>query len=132
MNNSSFSKQTQGETVFNHPRMQREAKTIEVMIRRYCGKNHGTGRIDADQLCPECRELLIYARNRLENCPFQEGKTTCGKCKIHCYKPTMRRKIREIMRRIGPRMLLTNPLLGIRHMIDGLRKKPKKKRSTET
>jgi len=133
MNESSFSKQPQRETVFNHPRMQREADTIEIMIRRYCKGNHqpASGSKHGGQLCPDCRKLLAYARRRLKCCPFQEGKTTCGKCTVHCYKPEMRQKIRTIMRRIGPRMLLTNPLLGIRHMIDGLRKKPKKKISIE-
>lgn len=113
-----------------HPRMRRERATIEIMIRRYCRENHTTtaNKQKEKQLCPDCRELLAYAQRRLHACPFQEGKTTCGKCSVHCYKPEMRRKIREIMRRIGPRMLLTNPLLGIRHLIDGLRRKPVKKR----
>ncbi len=110
--------------------MRRELATIEIMIRRYCRENHQRPQDDHDreQLCPDCSELLAYARKRLQACPFQEGKTTCGKCSIHCYKPQMREKIREIMRHIGPRMLLTNPRLGILHMIDGLRKKPVQKR----
>ncbi len=115
--------------MFTHPRMRREFATIEIIIRRYCRENH-TMTADpqnGEQLCPDCRELLAYARRRLQKCPFQEGKTTCGKCAVHCYKPEMRQTIREIMRLIGPRMLLTNPLLGIRHVIDGLREKPVKK-----
>ena len=110
--------------------MRREYATIEIMIRRYCRENHRQPEDgnDREQLCRDCSELLSYAQRRLQACPFQEGKTTCGKCKVHCYKPQMRGKIREIMRRIGPRMLLTNPLLGIRHIIDGRRKKPVKKR----
>jgi len=109
--------------------MRRKFATIEIMIRRYCRENHRQPEDDGDreQLCRDCSELLSYAQKRLQACPFQEGKTTCGKCKVHCYKPQMRGKIREIMRRIGPRMLLTNPLLGIRHLIDGLRKQPLKK-----
>ncbi|HHD64556.1 MAG TPA: nitrous oxide-stimulated promoter family protein [Desulfobulbaceae bacterium] len=102
------------------PRMEREAKTVEVMIRRYCVNNHGAGK----ELCPDCSALLAYARKRLQQCPFQEGKTTCGNCKVHCYKPAMREKIRHIMRQVGPRMLFTNPIMGIRHIFDGLRKNP--------
>jgi hypothetical protein len=37
----------------------------------------------------------------------------------------MREKIRQIMRHVGPRMLLTNPIMGISHAIDSLRKEPK-------
>lgn len=84
-------------------------------------------------LCDECRELLDYAFLRLSKCPFQENKTTCGKCPVHCYKPGMRRKIQEVMRYVGPRMILTNPVLSIRHALDGLRKEPgpKKNRAKE-
>ena len=102
--------------------MQREAATIETMIRRYCQKHHHGG----DTLCEECRELLNYSRHRLACCPFQEEKTTCGQCRVHCYKPAMREKIRTIMRCIGPDMLLKHPLMALQHTVDGLRKKPRK------
>ena len=103
-------------------RMQREAETVEVMIRRYCRLKHHTG----PELCDECRALLNYSNHRLGNCPFQEGKTTCGKCPVHCYKPAMRDQIREVMRTVGPQMALSNPVMSLRHLIDGLRKKPRK------
>ena len=106
-------------------RMQREAATVEVMIRHYCRLNHNRDH----ELCEECSKLLNYSNQRLTHCPFQEGKTSCGKCPVHCYKPTMREKIREVMRTIGPQMLLTNPVMGIRHVLDGLRKKPVPKRN---
>ena len=104
-------------------RMQREAATVEVMIRHYCRIHHQNN----NALCEECSKLLRYSNHRLANCPFQEGKTTCGKCQVHCYKPAMREKIREVMRTIGPRMLVTNPIMSLRHAIDGLRKKPVKR-----
>jgi len=103
--------------------MRREAKTVEVMIKRYCHDKHGQNKT----LCPECNELLTYANKRLQHCPFQEGKTTCGKCKVHCYKPAMREKICAIMRYAGPGMMLSNPIMAIRHAIDSLRKEPTKK-----
>ncbi len=104
-------------------RMQREAATVEVMIRRYCRLRHSGG----DELCDDCVQLLDYSNHRLANCPFQERKTTCGKCPVHCYKPAMRERIREVMRTVGPRMMLTNPIMSLRHLIDGLRKKPLKR-----
>lgn len=102
------------------PRMKRERKTVAYMIDIYCREHHQTG----GELCDDCRELAEYARFRLKNCPFQENKTTCGNCPIHCYKPEMRQKIREVMRFSGPRMLRHHPLLAIGHMIDGWRKEP--------
>ena len=65
----------------NQARMIREEKTVEAMIGIYCRGQH-----DARQaLCKECKTLLDYARQRLEMCPFHEGKTTCARCPIHCY-----------------------------------------------
>lgn len=107
--------------MFNdHPRMARESKTIEAMINIYCRDHHGS----QDELCSECRELLGYARWRLEKCPFQENKTTCAKCPVHCYKPVMREQVRVVMRYAGPRMLRRHPILTLFHFIDGLREEP--------
>jgi predicted amidophosphoribosyltransferase len=88
------------------------------MIHRYCQDHHHT----THELCPDCQELLAYARQRLRHCPFQEHKTTCGKCPIHCYAPGKRERIRAVMRYAGPRMLFTHPLLALLHLLDGLRK----------
>jgi hypothetical protein len=99
-------------------RITRERKTVEAMIKIYCLGKHGTH----DGLCPDCSELLRYADKRLEKCPFQEGKTTCGNCKVHCYKPTMKEKIKEVMRYAGPRMVTRHPVSALHHFIDGFRK----------
>ena len=103
-----------------HPRITREKKTIDVMVHIYCKAHHGT---KGDELCPECTEFLEYAFLRLAKCPFQEEKSTCGKCLVHCYQPQMREKAKEIMRYSGPRMLLHSPRLALHHVFDG-RKKP--------
>src|SRR5665647_299109 len=88
-----------------HPRITREKKTIDSMVHIYCKAHHGTH----GELCPECIEFKAYAFMRLEKCPFQEKKSTCGKCLIHCYKPDMKEKVRKVMRYSGPRMLLHHP-----------------------
>jgi len=109
--------------------MKREHKTVELMIALYCKDHHQT----TQGLCADCEILAEYAGLRLANCPFQENKTTCGNCPIHCYKPKMREKVREVMRYAGPRMIWHHPLLAFGHMIDGRRKVPgpKKRRGTE-
>ncbi len=103
-----------------HPRMLREEKTIAAMIDLYCHARHAT----TDGLCAECNALLAYARARFEHCPYQERKSTCAKCPIHCYKPEMRDKVRAVMRYAGPRILLQHPLLAVLHLIDGWKKAP--------
>jgi len=105
-------------------RMVREEKTVQTMIRVYCRDKHGT----KDSLCPDCEELMAYAKARLASCPFQEAKTPCGKCRVHCYKPVMRDKVREIMRYSGPRMARRHPVLALLHFMDGF-KQPGKRRN---
>ena len=103
-----------------HPRMRREEKTVAAMVRIYCCDQHGT----KAGLCADCEALLAYAHARLEHCPYQERKSTCAKCPIHCYKPAMRAQMRAVMRYAGPRMLLRHPLMAVLHLVDGWKKAP--------
>ena len=98
---------------------QREKETIAQMIRLYCRKQHGT----RGGLCPDCAVLEAYAVQRSDRCPFMEEKTFCSNCKVHCYKPEMREKIRAVMRFSGPRMLLVHPVMAVRHVIESKREK---------
>ena len=45
-----------------HPRIERERKTVEAMIRLFCRNRHGGG-----DLCPACEELLAYAESEYRN-----------------------------------------------------------------
>ncbi len=99
--------------------LKQEYKTIETMIRMYCKNIHNC----EENLCQECSDLLKYAEERLNNCTFGENKPTCDTCTIHCYKPEMREKIREIMRYAGPRMIYTHPIMGFRHLFKKMKKK---------
>ena len=101
-----------------HPRLKREEKTIDVMIALYCKENHSS----QGELCNDCLELKEYAHLRLEKCPYQEQKTTCANCLTHCYKQSMRERVRTVMRYAGPRMLMKHPWLAIMHLLDGFRK----------
>jgi hypothetical protein len=101
--------------------MIREKKTVSAMIKIYCGNKHHEDK----RLCRGCQELLDYAITRLDKCPFQERKTTCAKCSIHCYREPMKSKIRSIMRFSGPRMLGRHPILAILHIKDRFRKEKK-------
>jgi hypothetical protein len=100
-------------------RIARESKTVVVMIMLYCKAHH-----HSSPLCAECADLSDYAQERLQKCLFQDGKTTCAKCPVHCYHPSMRDKIRVIMRYSGPRMAYRHPVLTLFHLADGLRKEP--------
>ncbi len=99
---------------------EREKTMVSEMIALYCRGNHGSRR---GALCPDCAALADYARQRSEHCPFMETKTFCSNCRVHCYRPEMREKIRQVMRYSGPRMLFHHPAAAIRHVVETRREK---------
>ena len=101
------------------PRLAREKRTLGAMVAIYCRGHHAAG--PAGGLCTQCEELLEYALARLDRCPFGEEKTTCAPCRIHCYKPAMRDRVKGVMRYAGPRMLVRHPLLALWHQWDAWR-----------
>lgn len=104
--------------------LKREADTVLAMIRIYCRAHHA---LQGDALCGSCQELADYAMKRLACCPFKEGKPVCAKCKVHCYKPEYRKRISEVMRYAGPRVLFSHPLLALEHMWKSLTVTPPEK-----
>jgi len=105
---------------------EKEKRMVSEMIALYCRKNHGS---TEGTLCPECAELTDYARARSDRCPFMEEKTFCSNCKVHCYRPDMREKIRAVMRFSGPRMIFHHPIAAMHHVIST--KVEKKRLKTE-
>jgi hypothetical protein len=99
-------------------RLDRERRTLDRMIHLYCEGNHGS----RGALCDECTSLGNYAMSKLGKCPFQEGKPTCGRCTVHCYRPEMRERIRDVMRYAGPRMFPRHPGLSLMHFVDRFRR----------
>ncbi len=97
-----------------HRSLAQEKKTIAAMVKMYCRSHHATVK---NRLCPGCEDLLQYALQRLEKCPFGSEKGPCAQCTIHCYKPSMRERIQEVMRYSGPRMLTRHPILAISHLL---------------
>ncbi len=99
----------------NHSsRLNRERDTIQLMIEINCQDQHHP----TETLCPECQDLLSYAMQRIDKCPFSSHKPTCAKCPIHCYRPGMRDQVRRVMRYAGPRMMIRHPALAACHLWD--------------
>lgn len=98
---------------------EREKAMVTEMIALYCKKQHGT----KQGLCPDCQALTDYACSRSDRCPFMETKTFCSNCRVHCYKPDMRERIRAVMRFSGPRMLFHHPVAALRHVIETKKEK---------
>ena len=91
-----------------------QKKTLRLMISLYCnGQKH------SEPICPSCSVLLEYSEKRLDTCRYGGNKPSCAKCRIHCYMPEMRGKIKQVMRYSGPRMLYYHPVMALRHLFLG-------------
>lgn len=77
--------------------LERELKLLRRFTEVYCRRHHGSARAE---LCGDCAGLLEYARGRLEACPY-DPKPKCKHCPTHCFKPSRRQQVREIMRYSG-------------------------------
>lgn len=102
----------------------KEKELVSLMISIYCRRKHKT----RGGLCASCKELESYAGLRSEKCPHIETKTFCSSCHTHCYKPEMRARIKEVMRFSGPRLMLHHPIVVLRHMMDTMAERRKKKK----
>ncbi len=110
----------------------REIKVVNLMIGIYCKKKRHTKK---GQLCQECQQLADYATLRTSKCPFMETKTFCSRCKVHCYRPDMKAKIKEVMKFSGPRMMIYHPILATKHgfytLKDNIKNKKKDKKENK-
>ncbi len=93
-------------------RIEEEKRVVGQMIELYCRRKEGNR-----ELCPRCAELLRYATERLSRCRFGDGKPTCRKCPVHCYRPDMKERIRLVMRWAGPRMMIYHPVAAVKHLL---------------
>lgn len=78
-------------------RKAREAEVLRAFVEVFCRARHA---VPAEPLCPDCASLLDYALERLARCPM-EPKPKCKDCPVHCYRPEMRARIREVMKHSG-------------------------------
>ncbi len=104
----------------------REKRVVSLMISLYCRKKHGNfwkSYRGNSSLCAECAELDRYVRQQTDRCPVIATKTFCSNCRVHCYTPEMRERIKTVMRFSGPRMIFYHPIKAIRHVIESKREK---------
>lgn len=90
-----------------------EKCVVSHMIGLYC--KH---KLKCGEMPQEYKELEAYAHKRLDGCKFGDSKPACKRCPIHCYRPDMRQKIRDVMRWAGPRMLIYDPIAAIKHLFN--------------
>ncbi|MGB9625281.1 MAG: nitrous oxide-stimulated promoter family protein [Phycisphaerae bacterium] len=111
--------------------LRRDLKTLATFIDVYCEHRHGdaekkrvslkTHDVEAIAgkpivLCEACRKLLAHAFVKRSNCPMNP-KPACKKCPNHCYHPSYRERIREVMRFSGRKLVLSGRLDYLYHLL---------------
>ncbi len=113
------------------PALVRDLKTLIRFVSVYCTGRHPQAErsqpcvrsLDVEalagrpvQLCAACNKLLAHALVKRINCPMHP-KPACKHCPQHCYHPEYRRRIREVMKFSGRRLLLTGRLDYLLHLL---------------
>jgi hypothetical protein len=108
-----------------------DLKTLALFIQIYCRykhkdaekavaalKTHNVSLIAGRDLllCPECQQLLAHAFTKRSHCPMHP-KPACKHCPSHCYHPSYRAQIREVMKYSGRKLLLSGRLDYLFHLL---------------
>lgn len=96
----------------------KDLKVLALFTAVYCRTHHGGGSrlepaerelrglgLERHRLCGQCRDFLHYALTRRLRCRL-DPKPVCKHCRIHCYRPGHRERVREIMRFAGRRLIM--------------------------
>ncbi|GJM26651.1 MAG: hypothetical protein DHS20C16_30660 [Phycisphaerae bacterium] len=104
--------------------LNRDLRLLADFINIYCGHKHSdVTKVPVDikthdvaaivgkdiQLCDGCTKLLTHAFVKRSTCPF-DPKPACKHCTEHCYHPTYREQIKEVMKYSGRRLVMTGRL----------------------
>jgi hypothetical protein len=112
-------------------RLRRDLRTLVCFIEFYCRHRHadapkGPPPFEIPELtasagprpplCADCHKLLSHAVYKRLRCPM-DPKPACKHCPTHCYHPTYRRQIREVMRYSGRGLLLRGRIDYLLHLL---------------
>jgi len=109
----------------------KDLRTLSQFIGVYCDRRHGgavRAPVDLDglgvaglglrrrPLCDGCSKLLTHSCVKRMRCPYRH-KPSCKRCPSHCYHPTYRGQIREVMRFSGRHLVLSGRLDLLFHLL---------------
>jgi len=101
-----------------------DIRLIGKFVEVYCAGKHGAAErsdfalpedLGVRRLCPECAAFMNYGITKRIKCPLEAEKPSCKHCRIHCYAPQQREKIREIMSYSGRRLMMRGRLDYVWH-----------------
>ena len=95
----------------------KEKENIRKTFGLYCNSNHGT---TDNKLCPKCTALLTTAMLKIQRCPYGIAKPICDACETPCFGEVPTKEFRNIMKSAQKKMLLSHPLMAVRHKLASL------------
>ena len=95
----------------------KEKENIRKTFGIYCNANHGT---TDNKLCPKCTALLTTAMLKIQRCPYGIAKPICDACETPCFGEVPTKEFRSIMKSGQKKMLLSHPLMAVRHKLASL------------
>ena len=107
-------KRKPAEPVNNIPK---EKENIRKTFGVYCRSKHNT---EGDKLCPKCTALLTTIFTKIGRCPYGITKPICDKCETPCFGEKQTKDFLEIMNSSQKKMLLSHPMMTIKHKIKRL------------
>jgi hypothetical protein len=96
---------------------------VAAIVALYCRKKHGSKR---GELCPDCAALQAFSLERAERCPHREARQFCSGCPTPCYG-SKREDMRRIMRYAAPRLIFSRPGMVLRHAVQTIIQRRKKR-----
>ena len=95
----------------------KEKENIRKTFGLYCNANHGT---TDNKLCPKCTALLTTVMLKIQRCPYGISKPICDACETPCFGEVPTKEFRNIMKSGQKKMLLSHPLMAVRHKLASL------------
>ena len=95
----------------------KEKENIRKTFGLYCNANHGT---TDNKLCPKCTALLTTVMLKIQRCPYGISKPICDACETPCFGEVPTKEFRNIMKSAQKKMLLSHPLMAVRHKLASL------------
>jgi predicted amidophosphoribosyltransferase len=111
--------------------LQKDLKQLALFIQIYCRHQHAAADKRAVSLhthdvrniagrdvvlCAACTKLLAHACVKRTHCPY-DPKPMCKHCPTHCYHPTYRAQIRDVMKFSGRYLVCHGRLDYLWHLL---------------
>jgi len=113
------------------PKVISDLKTLVKFIEVFCDGHHTDGNREtvelkthdlkelmgnSPRLCLDCQKLLAHALVKRTVCPM-DPKPQCKHCPNHCYHPSYRRQIQEVMKYSGRKLAMHGRMDYLLHLL---------------